>query len=203
MVSKAQLIDEVLLLVDATPLTEVDVKPIIEKYSIGLSFNKQRVLRGLLDSALSELDKNGDITRRNLNFSASSGGQWMSSSGLVASTLKRKEKLEQIERDKQKNQPTSQATFNGPFTGNFRQGDGDTQQNFNEPKKSEKPKWLTFNFYWEEFVKHWFKLLLVAIGGTILILIKQCDGKDTGPDKKEQTQTVEPKDTKTKKDTAD
>lgn len=203
MVSKSQLIDEVLVLVDAMPLTEIDVKPILDKYTNGVDFNGQKTIRQNLDSAISDLVRVKDIRSRNCNFSASSGGQFLSNSGLVASTLERKEKLEQIERDKQKNHPTHQTTFNAPFTGNFRQGDGDTQQIFNDSKKSEKPKWLTLNFYWEEFIKHWFKLLLVAIGAAILVLLKQCDGKDKSLDKKEQTLPTVQGDTTTKKDTAD
>ncbi len=102
MVSKAQLIDEVLALVDATPLTEIDVRPILDKYTNGVDFNGQKTIRQNLDSAISDLVRIKDIRSRNCNFSASSGGQFLSNSGLVASTIERKEKLEQIERDKNK-----------------------------------------------------------------------------------------------------
>lgn len=64
--------------------------------------------------------------------------------------------------------PVSQVNYalniDGSFTGNLVQGNGNSQQVYNEPKKSEKPKWLTLNFYWEELIKYWYKLILGAIG---------------------------------------
>jgi hypothetical protein len=95
MISKGDLITELLQLVDNTQLTEIELYPIIEKYSIGLDFNEQKTFRNNLDSAIHELELNGYITKHNLNFSASSGGIWFSSSGSITGTLKRKEKKEQ------------------------------------------------------------------------------------------------------------
>jgi len=164
MISKGDLITELLQLVDSNPLTEIEINPIIEKHSIGLNFNEQRVLRANLSSSIIELIKNGDITSRNISISASSGEIWLNSSGVISSTLNRKEKLEQIEREKLLNKP-------------------------------QKSKWLTLSFYWEEFVKYWFKLLIGAIVTTILFLTKQCNGKDIVSQKKENTQPNEQIDT--------
>jgi hypothetical protein len=101
MVSESGIIKEILELVDAMPLENVNISSILEKHSVGLNFNEQRVLRNTLSAALSLLKTNGDITynQANLNINASSGGKWGSNSGLIKSTLKRKEKLEQIGRE--------------------------------------------------------------------------------------------------------
>lgn len=56
----------------------------------------------------------------------------------------------------------------GSFTGTLAQGEGNPIQTFSEPKKSEKPKWLTLNFYWEELIKYWYKLILGIIGVILL-----------------------------------
>jgi len=105
MISKGDLITELLQLVDSNPLTEIEINPIIEKHSIGLNFNEQRVLRSNLSSSIIELMKNGDITGRNISISASSGEIWLNSSGVISSTLNRKEKLEQLKRELIANKP--------------------------------------------------------------------------------------------------
>jgi len=97
---------------------------------------------------------------------------------------------------------TYQATFNAPFTGNFSQGDADSsQQIFNEPKKPEKQKWLTLRFYWEELIKHWYKLILVAIGVYLLSWLGFRTSKDKELNKQEQKQPLVQPDTTKKKDT--
>ena len=105
MVSDGQLINELLALVDSTPLTKVDFAPLLEKYSNGLDFNEQRQVRGAFRRCLLDLKKNEDIDYYDteINISVSSGGIWSGHGGLIKSTLKRKEKLEQIERDKKNN----------------------------------------------------------------------------------------------------
>jgi hypothetical protein len=72
-----------------------------------------------------------------------------------------------LEKD-EANQIVYSTTFHGPFLGNFNQGEGSPQQSFSEPIKSEKPKWLTLNFYWEELIKYWYKLILGIIGVALL-----------------------------------
>lgn len=62
------------------------------------------------------------------------------------------------------NQIVYSNTFHGPFSGNLNQGEGSPQQLFIEPKKAEKPKWLTLTFYWEELIKYWYKIILGFIG---------------------------------------
>jgi hypothetical protein len=123
-VSDEQIITELLALVDSKPLSKVDFQPILERYSLEMDFNEQRQLRGVFRRALLALRKNDDIEYYDpeINISVSSGQVWAGQGGLIRSTLKRKEKLEQIERDKQKNQPTYHASFHAPFTGNFNQG---------------------------------------------------------------------------------
>jgi hypothetical protein len=171
MVSNAQIIEELLVLVDSAPLTKVNFQPILEKYSVGLDFNEQRELRGAFKRCLFDLKKNEDIDYHDpeINISVSYGGVWAGQGGLIKSTLKRKEKLEQIGREKERHKPSYSANFHGDYKGNFHQGDAyHSLQTFNEtPKtdvKKEKPKWLTWVFYKEELVKHWFKLLIGSIG---------------------------------------
>ena len=101
-------------------------------------------------------------------------------------------------------QPSYQATFTAPFTGNFSQGNpGNIQQTFNEPKKSEKAKWLTFNFWWEETLKHWYKLVLAAIGVVLLSWLGFHFSKGKTPVKQGNKQQLIQPDTIKKNDTAD
>lgn len=123
-ISEEQIINELLALVDSKPLTKVDFRPILEKYSLGKHFNEQRQVRAIFRRALAALKENNDIeySDTEINISFSSGQVWAGNGGLIKSTLKRKEKLEQFERDKQTTQPTYHASFHAPFTGNFYQG---------------------------------------------------------------------------------
>lgn len=105
MISKNDLITELLSLIDENPLTEIDVKPILEKHSAGLDFNEQKILRSNLDSAARQLEDAGYLTKYNFNFSASYGENWASSSGMITGTIKRKEKSEQLKRELIANKP--------------------------------------------------------------------------------------------------
>lgn len=99
MVSKTQLIDEILELVDASPLTEVEIAPLLLKYIDGLDFDKEQKVRCDFDSVLSDLSRIKDIRYRGCNLTASSGRKFLSHNCLIASTMERVEKLKQIERD--------------------------------------------------------------------------------------------------------
>ena len=206
---RQKLINEILELVDSNPLNYIDIFPIIEKNSVGLDINEQRILRTNIIGALRDLRDNGDIDFNdgNFNITVTTAQIFQSSNGLIKSTLKRKEKLEQIERDKLKSQPTHQATFNAPFAGNFSQGDTDnTTQTFNETKKSEKPKWLTLIFYWEEIVKFGWKWIIVVIVGIVSGYLGFRSSKDKKANKEpplqEQVQQPVQKDTPKMKGTA-
>ena len=104
MVDDLQLITELLALVDSKPLSRVDFAPILSKHETGLSFNEQREVRSKFRRILKELKDNGDIAYNDneVHISVSTGDVWNGSNGIIKSTLKRKEKLEQIEREKPK-----------------------------------------------------------------------------------------------------
>lgn len=101
MVSKSQIITELLELVDSNPLNKVDFAPILEKHCAGLSFEEQRQVRGIIRGSLLELKQNEDIDYYDaeIHISVSVAQQWQGNGGLIRSTLKRKEKLERIERE--------------------------------------------------------------------------------------------------------
>jgi hypothetical protein len=204
MISKSDLIKELLALVDSSPLTDVNVRDILETHSNGLDFKSQQNLRNNLDEVLILLKNSGDIEYNNCNFSVSVGCEFVNNSGLIKSTINRVQKLEQIERDKLKSQPTHQATFNAPFAGNFNQGSGSPQQQLNEPKKSEKPKWLTLTFYWEEAIKLGWKAVILAIVALLLTYLGFRSSTDKESDKypqhQEQNQITVQSDTTNKKD---
>lgn len=107
MVSKAQLIDEILELVDSSPMTEVEIAPILLKHIDGLDFDAEQKVRCVLDSALSDLDRIKDIRYRGCNLSASSGRKFLSHNCLVAGTIERVEKLKQIERENRNHSKTN------------------------------------------------------------------------------------------------
>jgi hypothetical protein len=116
-------------------------------------------------------------------------------------TLEEREKMDLA--NKSKEQIIYQPVFNGPANAVFGNGDfKDIQQTLNdEPKKSDKPKWLTLTFYKEELVKHWFKLFLVAAGVFLYKMIETYNATDKSSGKQEQKQITAPKDTTSKKDT--
>ena len=117
-----------------------------------------------VENFLDALKKENLITyRREGSFRAKVGGKYLTLNdcNIFASITYQGSKSLQDE-------PLSQVNYainiDGSFSGNLVQGIGNSQQVYNEPKKSEKPKWLTLNFYWEELIKYWYKLILGVIG---------------------------------------
>ena len=87
---------DLLNLADATPLTDVDIKPIVEKYSIGKDFNEQQKLRTEIERILIELRKNEEIfyVDSSIHISVSRAGIFSSWSGIIRSTYKRQKEKE-------------------------------------------------------------------------------------------------------------
>ena len=197
---------DILALVDSSPLSEVNISEIVTEYTSGLEILQQQQVRGSIKSILVDLRKAGEIEFSDYqpSFTSLSQSMFSTSSFKIKGSYKRHKELEQIERDKLKSQLTHQATFNAPFTGNFTQGSGSPEQQFNEPKKTEKPKWLTWTFYWEETIKFGWKWLMVIALAALSTYLGVRSSKDKELDKPNQPQeqilpTV-PTDTTGKKD---
>lgn len=179
---RKKLITEILELVDSDSLNYIDIFTIIEKNSVGLDLNEQTILRASIVGVLKDLRDNGDIDFNDgsFNITASTAQVFLNSSGLIKSTLKRKEKLEQIERDKSKSQLTYQATFTAPFTGNFNQGksDGLRQSNNDESDESkELTKKTLEDLPKNKWYRKWQFILALAVIALMLLtlLLSTCN----------------------------
>lgn len=96
MIDRYQLTKEILSLVDNNPMTNVDIAPIIEKYSKNLELEQQRSLRVTIMNILRELRENKEIDFYDGNFhiTASSGGVFLGNGGTIRSTYKRQSEKE-------------------------------------------------------------------------------------------------------------
>ena len=93
--------------------------------------------------------------------------------------------------------------FYESFKGNASTGDGATQT-FTETTKSDKPKWLTLSFYWEEMVKYKFRLIIIAVAAALSTWIgffftKDKESSKTLPSQENNQQLLQT-DTTAKKD---
>lgn len=112
----------------------------------------------------------------------------------------------EIEYKKSKQIPLPQ-TYNdnsinvaGDVSGVVTRGDNNNLS-VNHEKKSEKPKWLTLNFYWEELIKHWYKIILLAIGAYLLSWLRFNYSNSKVLNKQEQNKIPVQTDTLNEKDT--
>lgn len=88
---------EILSLADSANGGDVDIAPIIEKYSVGLDFNGQKNLRLLIENVLAELKQYGEIDfyQGDFNITVSNGGFFRQSSGKIRISYKRAKELEE------------------------------------------------------------------------------------------------------------
>lgn len=96
MLDRYQMTKDILALADSSPLNNVDIAPIIAKYSEGEELNIQKKVRVTIMDILRELKKSGDIEYYEgwFNITVSTGGNFWSSSGLIRSTHQRQKELE-------------------------------------------------------------------------------------------------------------
>ena len=96
MVDRYQLTKEILALVDNKPMMDVDIAPIILKYSENLELEGQKSLRVQIMSILRELRESEEIDFYDGNFmiTATQAGRFMSSGGTIRSTYKRQSIIE-------------------------------------------------------------------------------------------------------------
>ena len=97
----------------------------------------------------------------------------------------------------------------GEVKGNVNTGTvGALSQTYSETgeKKSSRPKWLTLTFWWEETLKHWYKIILIALGAWLLSW-KSCSifhgEKDKALQRQEATKPILLIDKTTQTDSAD
>jgi hypothetical protein len=96
MIDRYQLTKDILALADSTPLSNIDIAPIIERYSANLEMEQQRSLRVTIMAILRELKENKEIDYYEGNFmiTASQAGVFMGNGGMIRSTHKRQTEIE-------------------------------------------------------------------------------------------------------------
>lgn len=97
MIDRYQITKEILELVDSYPMNNVDIAPIVEKYTTGLDREEQREPRMAIRTILNELKKGNEIEFPDQNISnltTTTAGVFVSSSGMIRSTRKRQKEIE-------------------------------------------------------------------------------------------------------------
>jgi hypothetical protein len=98
MIDRYKLTKDILALVDSTPLGNVDIAPIITRYSSNMELEQQKKLRVTIMNILRELKENKEIEYYEGNFSitASQGGNFFGNGGMIRSTHKRQSEIEKL-----------------------------------------------------------------------------------------------------------
>lgn len=122
---------EILSLLDQNPLNNVEVAPIIEKFTDGLNIDEQAIVRLNIESILSEMKNQGDITfyEGSLGITGRSGGVFFKNSILIRTTI-------QYEKEKETKPKTHSIYVEGGMMGNINTGNvgGNLhQENINKP----------------------------------------------------------------------
>lgn len=115
--SRLEIRQDICKLIDSMPYDNVDIAPIIEKYTAGKDIDGQDKARSDIRSVLTEMKAEGDIQFPDnfASISARTGGVYWSSSGLIRSTSKyEKQKSERV---------GHRIHIGGNFQGNFNAGD--------------------------------------------------------------------------------
>lgn len=80
---------DIIKLIESNPLNEVEISPIIFKYTDGKDLNEQGSIRTKIMSVLKDLKDEGYIVYNpSLHLSSRSGNVWFENSGLIRSTNK-------------------------------------------------------------------------------------------------------------------
>jgi hypothetical protein len=101
--NRAELTTELLNLVDASPMSYVDIAPIIEKYTENKEYDVQTSIRVTITEILRELQKNGEIDYNKndiVNILVAAYRQFDESSLLIRSTYKRQKEIETKKEEK-------------------------------------------------------------------------------------------------------
>lgn len=106
---------DIIELIDQNLYNNVDIAPIIEKYTVGKDIEEQASVRVTIVGILREMRDEGDISFADSNVSITSrqGGVWHSSSGIIRSTSK-------YEKEKEKQFPS--LYIGGNMAGNINTG---------------------------------------------------------------------------------
>lgn len=119
-------------LIDQNPLNNVDIAPIIEKFTAGENIDDQALIRLTIENVLLEMREEGEITYPDsgISITGRSGGEFFRSSGFIRSTMK-------YEKEKKKEAEKTASTFyiGGNVAGNINTGNvtGNlTQQNIGD-----------------------------------------------------------------------
>lgn len=107
--------EDIIELIDQNLYNNVDIAPIIEKYTAGKDIEEQANVRVAIQGILREMREEGDITfvESNLHITGRTGGVWFSSSGLIRSTSKY---------EKEKERQFSSLYIGGNMSGNINTG---------------------------------------------------------------------------------
>lgn len=119
-------------LIDQNPLNNVDIAPIIEKFTAGENIDEQGLIRLTIENVLLEMREEGELTfpDSGISITGRSGYEFFRSSGFIRSTMK-------YEKEKKKESEKVASTFyvGGNVAGNINTGSvaGNlTQQNFGD-----------------------------------------------------------------------
>jgi hypothetical protein len=106
---------DIIELIDQNLYNNVDIAPIIEKYTVDRDIEEQASVRVAIVGILREMREEGDITFADSSVSINSrqGGVWHNSSGLIRSTSKY---------EKEKEKQFSSLYIGGNMTGNINTG---------------------------------------------------------------------------------
>ncbi|MDP4148911.1 MAG: hypothetical protein Q8927_08845 [Bacteroidota bacterium] len=88
---------EILALVDGSPLADVELQPLIEKYTAGMNIPQQQEARNIIRTMLQDLKQGKEIdysTDKEQFLGLLSHGEFASSSILIRSTGKRQDEIE-------------------------------------------------------------------------------------------------------------
>jgi hypothetical protein len=131
---KNQLLNDILNLVDSNPYNNVDIAPIIIKYSEGKSFIEQRSLRVEIESILKDLKnaKDIDYNQNAIGITSSLGNRFDTFSAIIKSSYNRVKK--------QNEENVRPVLHFGEFKGNFVGGDAIAVNQISEAKISDEKK---------------------------------------------------------------
>ena len=173
--NRNDLTKELLSLVDANPLTYVDILPIVERSTENLEFHEETRIRVTIADILRDLKEHGEIEYSNdsvFEITVSSFREFESSSALIKSSYKRQKEIE--------NNMTKQPTYNfgDNFKGNVNTGTmtGNQEASFFEERPMPQPNKEPIAPQKNAIQRAWHWLMTnpmatTVIGGTMVAVI--------------------------------